>query len=186
MDNLLIPGQGWVLTGNVDAAVPDITTFDETDIDNFSEAWDWIGSTSLDSIVSISKEGGEVESKGTWDTPNKRTTKNPETWTMTISAVSFTQATLEKAFPTGTWDAQAQGYALPSKSSTTSRAVLVIMRDAVSGYAAIYVPNGAMSAGDAPTLDAENFFEIPLSVVAQTSPTTKSPLTFFPPRLASN
>lgn len=183
-DNLVIPGQGWVFTGSVDAAPPDIATFDETKLDKFGTGWNWLGSTSKDNLVSLSKDGGDVETIDTWDTPSVRSSKATETWSMTINAVSIQKEVLELAFPGGKWDASTNSYQVAAKNGTVSKAILVVMRDDESGLCGIYMPNGALSIGDAPELDAESFFEIQLNAVAQASPTTKSPLTIFVPRAA--
>lgn len=185
LEKTIIPGQGWVFYGNVDAEVPLIETFDETQVDDIFPNWTWLGSTSKDNTVSLSKDGGDTESKDTWDTPNARVIKQPEQWGMTINSVSVEKKVLELAFPGGTYDDAKKMYSVPAKSRTVSKAVLVVMRDDVNGLAGFYFPNGAMSLGDAPEVDAENFFEIQLSVDGQASPTSKSPFSILEPRPAS-
>ena len=179
---VMIPGQGWVFYAPVDTAAPDIADFDPTSPATSFSGWSWLGSTSKDNLVAMSKEGGEVTPKDAWDTPNLRTEKSTETWSMTNNAIAIEQDTLTLAFPNGTWDAQKQMYSLAAKNSIISKALLVVMKDDVSGVGCIYAPNAALSVGDAPTLDAENFFEVPLSATLQTSPTTGSPWGLGTPR----
>ena len=182
LEKTIIPGQGWVYYGDVDTDVPLIETFDEAQCETIFPNWTWLGSTSRDNTVSLSKDGGDTESKDTWDTLNARVIKQPEQWSLTVNSVSVEQKVLELAFPGGTYDSAKKMYTVPSKSSTVSKAVLVVMKDDVNGMAGFYFPNGAMSLGDAPEVDVENFFEIQLAVDAQASPTTKSPFSILEPR----
>lgn len=58
-DRAIIPGKGFVLVGPVDTKVPDLGAVNLNDADTFT-GWQWLGHTSRENTVALSKEGGEA------------------------------------------------------------------------------------------------------------------------------
>lgn len=183
-EETIIPGQGWVLLGEKDTAVPDIATWDPskpTGLTGFTV----LGHTSKDNPPALSKDGGETELKDTWDVPGLRAETSVVKWSATVNVVSVTQSVLELAFPGGKWDNEHKAMFIPANATTVSKAVLIIMKDAVAGYSAIYIPSGAIALGEAPSIATDGFFELQLNISALTSEKFSSPIGFFEPRAAT-
>lgn len=178
-DEAVIPGQGWVLIGDTDTAVPDITKFKLADEASFT-GWTWLGNTSKENPPKLGKDGGDVKTHDTWDTPAMRSTVETTVYTMEIAALSVTKKTLDLAFPGGAWDDQKKIFSVPSKPGVVNKSVLVIMKDDVNGLSGFVFPNGALAIGDMPEIKTDGFFEINLKVTGNASPTDGSPLRFIP------
>lgn len=180
-DKAIIPGKGFVLVGDVDAAVPDIGAIDLNDPSTFT-GFEWLGHTSRENTVALSKEGGESTALGSWEEPALRQEFGSSTWGMTVNALNVTQQTLSLAMPNGNWDEANESFGFGGNLGSTSRSILVVMEDNKNGRAAIYFPNGAISLGEAPSISVESFFEIQLNVAGQGSPSTGDTMRWFTPR----
>ena len=179
----IIPGQGWVFTGNIDATAPDISAIDISDDATFG-GMKLIGHTSKENPPSLAKEGGEVTNFDSWDTPALRSVVSTTNWSLTVNALSITKETLEMAFPGGQWDTVTKSYKIPAKQATVSKSILVLMKDNESGVAAFYFPRGAIAIGDAPSIATDGFFEIQLAISALTSTDGTYVMQVFVPRVA--
>ncbi|MDY6143747.1 MAG: hypothetical protein SPI14_06045 [Arcanobacterium sp.] len=180
-DEAVLPGQGWVFYGAPDTAPFEISTFDEKTLTDH-EGWTFMGNTSKENLPTLGKEGGDITTYETWDTPSMRSDVASTVYSMTINVVSMTVATLQLAFPGGTWDQSSGQYKVAARSQTTNKAVLVVMKDNVNGYQGFYFPNAAIALGDAPELASDGFVEVPLLATAQTSSTSGSPFSWMPPK----
>ena len=180
----IIPGQGWVLIGEKDADVPDIAKWDPTK-PTVLTGFTVLGHTSKDNPPALSKDGGETELKDTWDVPGLRAETSVVKWSCTVNAVSVTQSVLELAFPGGKWDASTKTMKVPANASTVTKAVLILMKDAVAGYAGIYIPAGSIALGEAPSIATDGFFELQLNIAALTSEKLGTPIVFYAPREAT-
>lgn len=184
-DNAIIPGQGAVFVAEVDTPVPDLSSIDiNSDLTVAVSGWDWFGHTSKDNMVALSKEGGEVTSRDSWERAGLRTEISSTSYSATVNALNVEQRTLELAWPGGTWDEETKSYGFNGNTGAVSKAVLIIMRDSKNGLAGIYFPNGALSAGEMPSLAADAFLEIQLNISGQTSPTSGEVIRIYAPRVA--
>jgi hypothetical protein len=75
---VLIPGTGRIYLAPVGTTAP-------ADPDTAPIApWGDVGHTSRENGVTITREGGDSEVKGTWQNPNLRERRNPVTWALTF------------------------------------------------------------------------------------------------------
>lgn len=180
-DKGVIAGQGWVFYAEPDTEQP-------TSLENFTPAtpavdkFTWLGSTSKENLTSFAKEGGEITVLDTWDTPAMRSIKADEKWSVTINAVAIAQETFKLAFPSGTWDGAKNSYNVDAKAATSTKSLLVVIKDDVNGYVGVYFPRGTMSLGDVPVLNAEGFMEVPLVLNALTSETSGVMMSWILPK----
>lgn len=184
MSSTIVPGRGWVFTADVDTDAFDIAGLDIRDESTF-EGWEWLGYTSKENMVSLTKEGGEVSTRDTWEEDSVRSEKSPTTWGITVNALSVTKETLALAFPGGEWDEASQRYRVFGGSDTVNKSVLIVMRDSENGLAGFHFPNGSMGIGEAPSLTADGFFEIQLGTTAQSSPAGRHIFDILTPRAAT-
>lgn len=179
-DATIIPGQGWVYIADPDTPVPDLSKFvpsDPTTVTGFES----LGHTSADNTIALEKEGGEVTVRNSWDTPGLRSELSAVNWAAIVNALDFNQGTLALAFPNGEWDEETKSFGFGGNTGSSKKAVLIIMKDTVNGYAAIYFPNGSISIGEAPSIAIDAFFEIQLRVTALASSQTGDSIRFYPP-----
>lgn len=184
MTNTIVPGRGWVFTAEPDTEPFDIALLNITDEATFT-GFDWLGYTSKENMVSLTKEGGEVTTRDTWEEDSVRSEKSSTSWGATVNALSVTKETLSLAFPGGEWDEPTKRYRVFGGSDTVNKAVLIVMKDAENGLAGFYFPNGAMGIGEAPALTSDGFFEIQLGVNAQASPSKRFIFDILTPRQAT-
>ena len=182
--SIIVPGRGWVFTAAPDTEAFDIAGLDIRDEQTFA-GWDWLGYTSKENTVALTKEGGEATTRDTWEEDGVRSEKSPTIWGVTVNALSVTRETLQLAFPDGEWDDATQRMRVFDGSQTVNRAVLIVMRDSENGLAAFQFPNGATGIGEAPAITPDGFFEIQLSVTAQSSPANRHKFDILTPRLAT-
>lgn len=154
----LIPGRGTVFVAPTGTTVPTLNTVDPNTINTFT-GWDCIGHTSRENTVSLSKDGGDVNTLGSWWDDALRTTKDPTTWSLTFNSLQMDKLTLGLAFGGGT--SAAGKFTVPSVSATVSRALYVLMVDG-SGRMAIHCPKADITLGDAPEVSVDGFFEVQL------------------------
>ena len=167
-----IAGMGHVYVGDVDAPAPDLWAYkfgDGTTLD--AQGWKWIRDTSSENLIEFETDGGDATTKDTWDRKNARSTRATKTTNVTINSVSFSDETIQAAFPGSTYVEETDGYDLVL-SGSTDRAVLIVIEEGqlVSG---ILLRKVNLS-GDMPTLDKENFTEIKMKGVILTPPSGKA------------
>lgn len=164
----IIPGRGTVFVAPVGTAVPTLATVDPTQASSFT-TWDCIGHTSRDNTVSLNKDGGDVNTLGSWWDSALRTTVDPVTWSLTFNSLQMDKLTLGLAFGGGT--AASGKYTIPSSSATVSRALYVLMVDG-TGRMAIHCPKTDITLGDAPEVAVDGFFEVQLRATVLVSGST--------------
>lgn len=175
---LIIPGTGAVFIAEPDTEVPDVALIDFKKESTFT-GWKWLGHTSRENAVALSKEGGEPSTLGSWEDPALRSENSATTWSMTVNALEVTKETLQLALPNGVWDDTKKSLRVSGNTGAIDKAVLVVMKDNKNGQGAILFPNGAVSLGEAPSISVESFFEIQLNVVGQGSPKTGANIEIF-------
>lgn len=181
-DHFVVPGNGTVLTAPVDTAAFDIAKFDPTVASTFT-GWDLIGGTSKENLPAFEKDGGDATQLHTWEQSAAHTTYEPVSLSVTVNMVRVARENLELAFPAGAWN-EAAGEFKIADFGTVEKALFILMIDGQK-RAGFYMPRVALSLGDMPELDAENFFELQILGQIMTSAKTHHKISIFQPTAKS-
>lgn len=181
-----IPGKGTVLVADPDTVAPtDYLTLDPSDAASMTaKAVDWevLGHTSRDNNVSLSKDGGDVNSVGSWWDDVLRSNRAPTNWTITANSIQIDALTLGLAFGGGTLDTVEGSYDV-GDIVPQDKALFILVVDNGGNRLGLYIPNTSVSIGDAPEFPIDAFFEIQLSGAIQNSSTTGKKFRWYHPAL---
>jgi hypothetical protein len=183
-----IPGKGTVLVAAPDTAPPtDFLTLDPTSGGAAgpivgATGWSSFGHTSRDNNVTLSKDGGDVTSVGSWWDEVIRSTRAATNWTATINSIQIDAQTLGLAFGGGTLDTVKGSYAV-GDIVPQNKALFILVVDNTGQRLGLYIPNTSVSIGDAPEFSIDAFFEIQISAAIANSATTGKKFTWFHPAL---
>lgn len=148
-----VPGQGRLYVAPVGTAVPSPLTAPPA-------PWDEIGHSSIEDGVTIGREGGDVETKGTWQVPTLRTVAETTTWFITMHLHQLSNQVARFYFGGG--DASVAGkFGVPLVPVATNRAMFVRIIDGTA-EAQLYVPKVSLLADDDIELDAEELMAFPV------------------------
>lgn len=174
----IIPGHGNVLISKEATAEPfDIAQFDIKDETTYGTGWESIGYTSKENTIEFDKDGGDASSVDTWEEDGVDTSYEAVLWSFVVRALSMNRKTFELAFGGGEWDEDLQGYAM-GDITPIEKSVLIIFAHAGKRFG-IYVRRAKLSAGDAPSVDPEQFFEIEIKGDVLTSDSVKYKKVFW-------
>jgi hypothetical protein len=154
--SIFIPGQGAVGT-----QPPNHLTITPDNLATEAPDWTWIGDTSTENNVSLSKEGGEVTRMHGWWKRNRHAEQSPTEWALSVNAIEIIKTSLDLAF-NGRVDATDGAYVIPTKSQPVEKAVFLLILFGTERMG-IYLGKTSISLGDAPEFDPEAFLELPLS-----------------------
>lgn len=180
----VIPGKGTVLVADPDTAAPtNYETLDPTaDLTTIAAGWEALGHTSRENNVSLSKEGGDVTSLGSWWDEVLRSSRAATNWTVTVNSIQIDATTLGLAFGGGTLDTVAGSYDV-GDIVPQDKALFILIVDTSGNRLALYIPNTSVSIGDAPEFSIDAFFEIQLSGAIANSATTGKKFRWYHPSL---
>ena len=179
---LHITGLIHVLYAPVDTAVPDISTFDFSDVmstGTFGE-WTWLGDTSSENLIELESDRGDAEYKRTADRLKVRAVREDTTYTLTINTVGISKDHFELGFSDAEFDAATNSYRIKSGGTASEKALLIVTEDG-KDVAAVYLPNADI-VGNLPGFDLENFQEWPLTCALLASPSTGDLMSYYLPR----
>lgn len=166
----IIPGHGNVLISKQATAEPfDIEKFNINNPASYGSDWQSLGYTSKENTVEFDKDGGDAKSVDTWEEDGVDTSYEAVLWSFVVRALSMNQKTFEMAFGGGAWDETLKGYGM-GDITPIEKSVMIIFAHA-GKRAGVYIRRAKLAAGDAPKVDAEQFFEIEIkgSVLASDS-----------------
>lgn len=183
---LQIAGIGHVYQADVDTKAMDLSGY-AFDNGKAQGDWHWIGDTSAENLIEVSADGGDTTSKRTWDRLNVRVVREGESITLTVNSVNVSADTFNLGWTGVTTDSSGM-IKIGSNATAVPKALFIVIEDE-EGTGGIYFPNTSIK-GSFPTLDLENFTEIPLtcSVLGSKTQTTKAgPMAYaiIPPKAAS-
>jgi hypothetical protein len=148
-----IPGTGYIYLAPSGTVRP-------TNLTSPPSPWVNLGHTSLDDGLTITRDGGDTETVGTWQNPSLRERKDPTTYAITLVAHQVDNTVLGLYFGGG--DATASGrYGVTATTGTTERAMFVRIVDGANEVD-IYVPKASISSEDDMEVDPEGFLSFPL------------------------
>jgi len=179
-----IPGKGTVLVADPDETPPvDYLTLDPTgSLTTAAPGWEVLGHTSRDNNVSLSKDGGDVSSVGSWWDEVLRSTRAATNWNVTVNSIQIDALTLGLAFGGGTLNTTT-GYYDVGDIVPQSKSLFILVVDNGGNRLGLYIPNTSVSVGDAPEFSIDSFFEIQLNAAIQNSGTTGKKFRWYHPSL---
>lgn len=148
-----IPGTGFIHLAPAGTAAP-------ADLVAPASPWVNLGHTSRDDGLTITRDGGDVETLGTWQNPSLRERKDPTTYAVTFVAHQVDNEVLGLYFGGG--DATgADVFGVNATTGTTERALYVRIVDGANEFS-IYMPKVSISSEDDMEVDPEGFLAFPL------------------------
>ena len=152
-DAVLIPGTGYLYLAPAESARPGSLTAP-------AAPWVNLGHTSRDDGLTITRDGGDSETLGTWQNTALRERRDPTTLAITMQLHQVDATVLSLYFGTG--DITTPGeFGVVDASGTTTQAMFVrIVDGANSAY--LYVPKVSIGADDDVEVDVENFLAFPV------------------------
>lgn len=151
-DAVLIPGTGHIYLANPGTPEP-------ADPKAPPAAWTSVGHTSRDEGLSITRDGGDSEVKGTWQAAALRERRDPTTWALTFTLHQVDQDTFRLYFGAGT--VAAGKFGVKANATPTERALFVRMIDGADEVG-LYIPRVSVFAEDDISVDVENFLSFPV------------------------
>lgn len=156
----IVPGHGTLFVADVNTAMPeDWTDFALTG--DAPDGWTNIGHTSKDNLPAFTKDGGDKTVLDTWLADSVDVIYASTQWGLTFNSLQVDQDNLDLAFG-GSFDTDG-GYIIPGSNTGTEKAIVLFSTDG-TGAIAFYAPNTSVAIGDAPSIDAAKFLEMPISV----------------------
>lgn len=160
--HLVIPGHGNILISKEGTADPfDVKSFVIGDTATYPSEWESIGYTSKDNTVEFNKDGGDANSVDVWEEDAADISNDPILWSFVARAVSMQRKTFELAFGGGKYDETLGGYAMGDIEPVEKSVMILFSHGGKRG--GVYIRRAKLSAGDAPKIDPEQFFEIEIS-----------------------
>lgn len=156
---LQIAGIAHVYQADVDTKAMDIDDYNFKNGAPVGE-WHWIGDVSAENVLEVSSDGGDVSFKRTHDRFKVRTIHEDENITLTINALNISAETFNLGWTGVTTDSSGM-IKIGTNASAVPKAIFIVIEDE-EGTGGIYFPNTSIK-GSFPTLDLENFTEIPLT-----------------------
>lgn len=150
---VFIPGTGYLYVAPTSTAKPASLTAPAT-------PWIDLGHTSRENGITIDKDGGDSETKGSWRNPVLRERREPITYFVTINLLQFDNTNLALFFGGGSITA-ADVFGVPINPNAQERALYVRIVDGANELG-LYVPKVSVSAEDSMEVDVEEFLELPV------------------------
>ena len=158
---LIIPGNGTVFQSAPNAALPANPLAAFTLTGAAPSGWSNLGHTSKQNTIAFSKEGGDSTQVDTFLMNAVEVVYSAVAWSLGIPALQFDQDVLDLAF-NGGWDPATDGYIVPGKLTPVSAGLFLLFQGRASKLG-FWIPNTTVTMGDAPSVDTENFMELPLT-----------------------
>lgn len=149
---VLIPGQGFMYVAPAETALPASLTAPAT-------PWVDLGHTSREDGLTITRDGGDSETLGTWQNPVLRERREATTFAITAFLHQVTNDVLEMYFGPGDITVENQ-FGVTSSVATIERALYVRIVDGTN-EASLYVPKVSISSEDDVEVDVEGFLAFP-------------------------
>lgn len=160
LDNskVLIATQGTFWTAAVDTAYP-------ASPDSPGAPWANLGHTSADNPFTVKRDGGDVTTNGTWQSPNLRTSTAPITYSIQFTALQADANVFKFYFGGGTLDGSTPArWIVPTSPASQATALYVILQDTgASINRHWYFPNTSVIGSDDAAAATDDFLGFPLS-----------------------
>ena len=150
---VLIPGTGHMYTAPAETAMPANLTAP-------ASPWEDLGHTSRDDGLTITRDGGDSETIGTWQNPSLRERRDPTTFAITAFAHQVDNEVLQMYFGPGDISVAGQ-FGVTSSTATIERAMYIRIIDGTN-EAGLYLPKVSISSDDDVEVDVEGFLAFPI------------------------
>lgn len=161
---VVIPGKGHFLTAATTATKPtlaQIVAF-ANNTTTTPTGFDHLGHSDIDEVLSFGQEGGETETKGSWQNPSLReaTTSVPVDYLVAKSLQVRDNAILTLYYGGGNASVVNE-FSLPDTSVPVEKSLLLVMVDAV-GPLGLYIKRASIRREDAIEVASDDFVKLPL------------------------
>lgn len=157
---LILPAKGTIFVGPVDTPPPTIAQLATISPSSPPTSMVCLGHTSAENLPKYGKDGGEATQMGSWWDDAVESTVSPQQWSLGCNSLQSDATSLELGFGGGTLDDVAGTYDVGNVVAQ-SRCILLLMVGGTKRRG-LYHPRASITLGDAPEIDREKFFEIPL------------------------
>jgi hypothetical protein len=153
-DQLFLPGTGFVYVAAAGTAAPaDMADPEASGYVN-------IGHTDIDDNISITRDGGDSETLGTWQNPVARERRDPVTFAVKMKLLQFSNETLELYFGGG--DKSVAGkFGVPITAVPQERALFIRIVDG-DREAPLWIEKTSIGSDDDVEADTEKFMGFPV------------------------
>lgn len=178
----LIAGRGVVLLGAVNAAPPTLANL-VTFVSNpttLPTGFAPFGDTNPEELPEFEQEGGDVEMRHTWWTPNARSVQgDPVTRSYTVNALQWDNDTM--SLYEGGGDSSEPNIFWTPKSPvpTTSSALIVMVDTSIGKVTGLYNPKVTIRGADGLSLSRDDWANIPLRFTEENDPAAKGPRAYI-------
>ncbi|WHS51386.1 hypothetical protein QM007_05350 [Rothia sp. SD9660Na] len=161
-DKLVVPGHGTVLVSVTDKADPfDIESFVLGDDTSYpKDQWMPFALTSKENTFAFTKDGGDETVLDVWEFDSMDSSTESATNGFTVNAASMQKSVWDLAYGGGKYDEELKGYA-EHETVPVEKSVMVIFAHG-GKRAGAYMRKVKITAGDAPDISPDNFFETQL------------------------
>ena len=150
---VILPGTGYMYLAPSETAVP-------TNLTEPEDPWDNLGHTSREDGLTITRDGGDSETIGTWQNPSLRERRDPSVFAITAYLHQVDNNVLSLYFGGG--DTSTEGkFGVTSVTGTVEKALYVRIVDGVNEVG-LYVPKVSVAAEDDVEVDVEGFLAFPI------------------------
>lgn len=148
-----IPGTGRVYAAPAETPQPASLTAP-------AAPWDELGHTSREDGMTITRDGGDSETIGTWQNASLRERRDPTTFAITMFLQQIDNNALSMYFGGGDITTAGQ-FGVPIAGSTEEKALYVRIIDGANEVG-LYVPKVSIAAEDDVEVDVEGFLSLPI------------------------
>lgn len=134
--------------------------------------WENLGHTSKDNLFAFSRDGGDKTVLDSYMADGISTVYDSVQWALGVNPIQIDKNALDLAFG-GNFDVDG-GYIVPASNVGLNKALVLLLTDGTANML-FYIPNTNVAIGDAPSLDAAKFLELPLSASILAAPTSDIP-----------
>jgi hypothetical protein len=151
--DVILPGTGFVYIAPPGALKPEDLVDPET-------PWENLGHTSREDGLTITRDGGDTETIGTWQNPNLRNRQDPTTFALTCFLHQVDNNVLELYFGTGDISVEDE-FGVTDTNVAVDKALYVRIVDGPTAVG-LYVPKVSISSEDDVEVDVEGFLAFPV------------------------
>lgn len=161
---VLTAAKGYIFTAPEGTTPPDPSAIDMFTPGTQLTGWDSVGHTSRDELPQFGYEGGETETRGSWQNSALRTvvTEAPIDY-VTMNLLEFSEQSLELYYATqnANWAKPGEFIVGSGGLSSVRRAILIIVVDGDT-HLAFYAPKTDVRRDDSIELETDEFAMLPI------------------------
>lgn len=161
---VLVPGVGNIFTKTYTSGA----TWTATELGTYASAgtipatWNELGHTDLDSILTFAQDGGDTETKASWQNSALRTViTTPAVDSFTLNAEQVLDNDVLTLYYGGGDASVTDRFALPDTPAAIERSVMIVMQDGTVALG-FSVQRASILRADAIGMDATDFMKLPL------------------------